>query len=94
MGKAGTKDKVLAAATETVNVVKCSKCGKMHLVESEDYVVVYGNVIVGAKKAVVDDNISDQGKVVGSTIYCRSRDCLDELFTSMLGDVFTREDEL
>ena len=32
VAKTATKDKVMAAATKTVNVVECSKCGEMHLI--------------------------------------------------------------
>lgn len=85
MPAAQTKDKVMAKATKTVNVVKCSVCGTMHLAEGDDYLVIYGNIHIGLDTAIIDGNIDEKGKVADSTIYCRKPACLRNLFEAMLG---------
>ena len=85
MPAAVTKDKVMAKATKTVNVVECSACSAMHLAESNSYVVIYGNISIGLDQPVIEDNIDDKGKVAHSTIYCRKLECLKPLFQFMLG---------
>ena len=74
-----TKNKVMAAATSTMNAVKCVVCGKIHPVETQDYVAFYGDVIVGSDTPIVGGNIDDRGKVIGSRVYCRDRKCLEGL---------------
>jgi len=86
MPKAVTKDKVMAAATKTVNVVECSKCGAMHLVDGDGFVAIYGNITVGMNGGIIGDNIDEKGKVIGSVILCRRRECLGDLFEMMLGE--------
>jgi len=78
--KVNMRDKVMAAATSTVNVVRCSVCNKMHEVDSEEYIVVYGNITVGLKKHLISDNIDDKGKISGSNIFCRTARCFDDIF--------------
>lgn len=85
MPKGQTRDKVMAAATETVNVVKCQGCGAMHLVDSQDFVVIYGNISTGMSRMIIDGNIDDKGKVSGSVIYCRTEGCLGDMLGMMLG---------
>jgi hypothetical protein len=84
----------MAAATKTVNVVECSVCGEMHLVDSNEFVVVYGNITVGMQNEVIGSNIDDKGKVSDSRVFCRKRKCLEALFKGMLGEHYQPEDEL
>lgn len=85
MPKGKSKDRVMAAATRTVNVVECQSCKRMHPVDSEDFVVIYGNISVGLEvREVVGGNIDDNGKVSGSAIYCRRRECLERVFSRIL----------
>ena len=86
MSRAVNKDKAMAAATKTVNVVECCVCKTMHLVDSEGFVVIYGNVSVGMKSPVIDENIDERGKVSGSNIYCRKAKCTQALIHELAPD--------
>jgi len=87
MSRAVNKDKAMAAATKTVNVVECCVCNTMHLVDSEEFVVIYGNVSIGMKTPVIDGNIDEKGKVAGSNIYCRKFECLGLLVGQLVPDL-------
>ena len=79
------KNKVLADATQAISVVRCVQCGKLHPVDTDGYVVIYGDIMVGADGEVLAGNINDKGKVVSSTVYCRGPNCLALIFRGMLG---------
>jgi len=87
MPKGSSKEKAMAAATKTVNVVTCVKCGTMHLVDSDDFVVVYGNISIGMKKPIIDGNIDEKGKLIDSQVYCRTMDCLGEIVDKLVPEL-------
>jgi hypothetical protein len=70
-------------AIEIIASVKCAKCGKLHEAESTDYVHFYGNVIVGLDDVILS-NTDEKGRVVSSTIYCRTRGCLGYFLGQLL----------
>ena len=80
------RDKVMADATKAVSVVTCVRCGRMHLVDSDGFVVVYGNITAGLETPILGDNINERGVVVGSTIFCRSKECLSYLMLLLRGE--------
>jgi hypothetical protein len=51
------------------NAVKCEKCKKLHEVDSEEFVAVYGNICIGLHGGVVGNNIQGQ-QLKSTSIYC------------------------
>lgn len=67
----GALEKTLASAVKTEAMVTCSICGKKHLVTSDTFVVLYGDVRVGLDGDLITGNIGANGRVTGSTVLCR-----------------------
>lgn len=77
--KVNTRDKVLASATTILNVVECGFCKTKHAIDGKDFVVIYGNASIGTQLFVIDGNIDERGKVIGSFVCCRRGECLERL---------------
>jgi hypothetical protein len=81
-----TKNKVILSAIQSVNVVKCDACGTMHMVDKKTFVIFYGNIGLGLEEMLVDGNIDDGGKLVGTQIFCRKQSCLTGLLSAIVND--------
>ena len=68
-------------AIKTVTVVLCEKCGKMHRLDSEDFVAFHGKVTIGENGGIVGKG--DDTEHV--SIYCRNQECLNSIFEIMCG---------
>jgi len=55
----------------TVEAVKCDVCGTLHELESETYYTVHGNITIGMNGGLVGNNIDEDSKVIGTSIYCK-----------------------
>jgi hypothetical protein len=66
----------------TVEAVKCETCGKLHELNSDDYVSVHGNVCRGMGGGLVGNNLDNDGKVENVSIYCFPRCLLEVLGVS------------
>lgn len=75
--------KIMIGLVETVESVECSKCGTLHMSDSDDFFVVYGNITIGKTGGVVGNNLDDKGKVYRSSIYCRHKDCLHNVLKQL-----------
>lgn len=70
---------------DVVLTVKCSTCGKTHEMESDTFVVVWGNVTIGvAGKPIIDGNLDDKRKLRSTTILCRDK-CFVEAMNIGIG---------
>lgn len=63
--------------TKVQKSVKCLRCGKYHVVDSEEYRVVYGGITVGLSGGIVGGNVDSSGYVYRSLVYCT--DCLIDI---------------
>jgi hypothetical protein len=95
MAKAGVREKRLASVTDVETVVKCSQCGKRFNiddeVESDGFFVLYGDISVGANGEMLFGNIDDKGKLIGSTVCCRTMECIQNMMKMVLPKSLTRE---
>ena len=73
-----------------VKKLECSFCHHEHDIDTEDFVVYYGNVTVGIGGGMIGNNI-DNGKVVRVSIICRDSGCHENLLKAICPDLF--EDE-
>jgi hypothetical protein len=76
-------DKVLASVTKTEQVVTCAICGKKHSLDSKEFVVFYGDVMVGLDSPAVSGNIDDKGKIIGSSVLCLEHEAVDAFVSEM-----------
>lgn len=73
----------------TIEAVKCYKCGKLYEIESHDYISIMGNILIGSGGGIVGDNFDDNSKLIKTSIICRGN-CLKELFEQLKSDPITR----
>lgn len=59
-------NKVLADVTKTEQVVVCAYCSERHNVNTDGFIVVFGDIHKGMDTPVISGNISDRGKLIGS----------------------------
>jgi hypothetical protein len=76
-------DKVLASVTKTEQVVTCAICGKKHSLDSKEFVVFYGDIMVGLDSPAVSGNIDDKGKIIGSSVLCLEHEAVDVFVSEM-----------
>jgi len=67
---ARTVEKALASAVATETVVICKVCGKRHRLDSDQFIVIYGDVRKGLEAPLIGGNINEKGQVIGSTVMC------------------------
>jgi len=75
--------RILAGVTKTEQVVTCAICGKKHSLNSKEFVVFYGDVMVGLDSPAVSGNIDDKGKIVGSSVLCLEHEAVDAFVSEM-----------
>ena len=75
--------KILADVTRTEQVVTCDICGERHLLSSKDFIILYGDVMVGLEDPVLIGNIDDKGKITGSVVFCTKHEFVGKLLEEM-----------
>jgi hypothetical protein len=63
--------------------VVCSQCNAFHNLESENYIIIAGNIMVGLHGGIIGNNFDDKGKLNNVHIVCRKKKCWDDLFKDM-----------
>ncbi len=71
--------KTMKNSLPVIATVKCTQCGKLHNVDDETFMTFYGNVMIGTDSGVIGNNFDDKGRLVKSTIICRSEECMSFL---------------
>jgi len=61
---------------EPIDCFECSECGKLHKIDDDTFFTFYGNVTVGLHGGIIGNNLDEEGRVVKTTIFCRSISCL------------------
>lgn len=58
----------------TTEAVRCTKCGRLHEIDSETYFTVYGNITIGKSGGLIGNNFNDKLELTNSPSYCK--ECL------------------
>jgi hypothetical protein len=78
------------AATRGVKFVRCGVCKKAHRILGDDYIVIYGDIHIGAYNRVVGDNFvplepnSAQFRLKSIVIVCRGTSYVDSCLSTLL----------
>jgi hypothetical protein len=89
---AKTVGQVLAGVTQTEQVVTCSICGERHPLNSKDFIILYGDVMVGLADPAIAGNIDEKGKIVGSVVFCTKHEFVPPLVEELRKIVEGRTD--
>lgn len=75
----------MSVELQTIDAVECVVCKKLLRADSENYVVIYGNVCIGRNGGMIGNNLDENGRVVNSTCVCRTMECLNGLSNYLQG---------
>lgn len=67
----------------TMGTCKCMSCDAVHDMNSETYIGVYGNIMVGKGGGLIGNNLDENGKVVNVSIWCRKKACFRDMVSSI-----------
>lgn len=71
--------------------VKCETCNKIHSVDSEDYITVYGDIMIGQSAGVVGHNFDKEEKLARVSIRCKNIKCWQKLFSDNLNNPIDKD---
>jgi len=75
------QNQLLEASTE--RHVRCLGCGKTFPIDSDDYLVVWGNVTRGQHGGIVGNNLDEDGVVRKVSVFCHS--CFKDIPDGLAG---------
>jgi len=73
------KNKVMRGALNVMASVKCESCGGVHDADGKSFLTIFGDITVGAKEATGKSNFDEKGKLVSSSIRCRTLECNEDI---------------
>ena len=56
-----------------IEAVECCTCKSLHKLSSNDFITIYGNIMIGESGGIVGNNFSreDNTKLITSTVFCK-----------------------
>ena len=60
-------------------IVTCRKCKRIHHVDSETFVTIAGNIMVGLEGGLVGNAFDEEGKLKYLHILCRTPECAGKM---------------
>jgi len=63
--------------------VECEFCKKQHLIDSKDYIAVYGNICEGMHGGLIGNNFDENKRLARISIFCK-KTCFFQVINNML----------
>ncbi len=76
---------MIERAMTTNECVECVQCHKLHKKESEDYVLIAGNVYIGQHGGIIGNNFLEDGTLGRVFIVCRDIKCWSPILKVLFG---------
>lgn len=59
---------------KTIQCVECTTCKAIFKTDSEDFITIYGNIMIGEFGGIVGNNFSpeDPTKLIKTTVFCKA----------------------
>lgn len=59
--------------------IKCDACNKLHPKDSEEFISIYGNIMVGLNGSIVGNNFDEDRRLFRLFYFCRKLECFPKL---------------